>query len=100
MAKYIDREAAIDAITDLAGKATTRSAYEAVWKSARALKKIPAADVAPVVHGRWIEKTVPEGCRYFECSNCGAHENRHTAIKGYYCWRCGAKMDGGAVDEV
>ena len=58
------------------------------------------ADVAPVVHGRWIEKTVPEGCRYFECSNCGAHENRHTAIKGYYCWRCGAKMDGGGVDEV
>lgn len=56
----------------------------------------PAADVVPVVHGRWIEKTVPEGCRYFECSNCGAHENRHTAIKGYYCWRCGAKMDGGA----
>lgn len=55
----------------------------------------PAADVAPVVHGRWIEKTVPEGRRYFECSNCGAHENRHTAIKGYYCWRCGAKMDGG-----
>ena len=55
----------------------------------------PAADVAPVVHGRWIEKTGPEGRRYFECSNCGAHENRHTAIKGYYCWRCGAKMDGG-----
>ena len=24
------------------------SAYEAVWKSARALKKIPAADVAPI----------------------------------------------------
>lgn len=57
---------------------------------------VPTADVVPVVHGRWIEKTVPEGRRYFECSNCGAHENRHTAIKGYYCWRCGAKMDGGA----
>ena len=59
----------------------------------------PTADVVPVVHGRWIEKTVPEGCRYFECSNCGAHENRHTAIKGYYCWRCGAKMDGGADND-
>lgn len=52
MAEYIDREAAIDAITDLAGKAPTRSAYEAVWKSARVLKKIPTADVAPVVHGK------------------------------------------------
>lgn len=40
--------AAFNAITDLAGKAPTRSAYETVWKSARALKKIPAADVAPI----------------------------------------------------
>lgn len=49
MAEYIDREVAFDAITDLAGKAPTRSAYEAIWKSARALRKIPAADVVPVV---------------------------------------------------
>lgn len=49
MAEYIERAVAFDAITDLAGKAPTRSAYEAVWKSARALKKIPAADVALVV---------------------------------------------------
>ena len=49
MAEYMSREAAFNAITDLAGKAQTRSAYEAVWKSARALKKLPAADVAPVV---------------------------------------------------
>ena len=49
MAEYIDREVAIDAITDLAGKAPTRSAYDAIWKSARALRKIPAADVVPVV---------------------------------------------------
>ena len=49
MAEYIELEAAFNAITDLAGKASTRSAYEAIWKSARALKKIPAADVAPVV---------------------------------------------------
>lgn len=49
MAEYIELEAAFNAITDLAGKALTRSAYEAIWKSARALKKIPAADVAPVV---------------------------------------------------
>mgnify|MGYP004564175643 CR=1 FL=1 len=50
----------------------------------------------PVVHGRWIEKSAPARKIYFECSHCGAQENKHTAIKGYYCWRCGAKMDGGA----
>lgn len=47
--EYIDREAAFDAITDIAGKTSTHSAYEAVWKSARTLKKIPTADVVPVV---------------------------------------------------
>ena len=55
------------------------------------VENLPSANVAPVVHGRWIEKKSAVG-RYFECSNCGAHENKHTAIKGYYCWRCGAKM--------
>ena len=49
MAEYINRKAAFDAITDLAGKAPTRSAYEAIWKSARVLKKIPASDVVLVV---------------------------------------------------
>lgn len=94
MAEYIDRESAFDAITDLTGKAPTRSAYEAVWKSARALKKIPAADVVPVVHGRWIsfldgDHIMPE--RYYRCSRCGRVESRRQP----YC-HCGAKMDGGA----
>lgn len=105
MAEYIDREAAVKAVKDYAhmvidkGRKSLDTVDDTLNIVAR-IEKIPAADVAPVAHGRWIEKTVPEGCRYFECSNCGAHENRHTAIKGYYCWRCGAKMDGGAVDEV
>lgn len=90
MIEYIDREAANLALAE--------QGFD--WdKAKQALSSVPAPDVAPVVHGRWIEKTVPEGCRYFECSNCGAHENRHTAIKGYYCWRCGAKMDGGADND-
>lgn len=90
MVEYIDREAANLALAE--------KGFD--WdKAKQALASVQAADVAPVVHGRWIEKTVPEECRYFECSNCGAHENRHTAIKGYYCWRCGAKMDGGEGND-
>lgn len=53
MAEYIKLEDTFNTMTDLAGKDPTRSAYEAVWKSARALKKIPATDVAPIIHGRW-----------------------------------------------
>lgn len=71
---------------------TEREKYD-VWEEILdALENLPAADVAPVVHGHWIEKKSAVG-RYFECSNCGAHENKHTAIKGRFCWGCGAKMD-------
>lgn len=95
MAGYIKREAAFDAITDLAGKAPTRSAYESVWKSARVLKRMPAADVAPVVHARWGDG---------KCSNCGVDiptDDAHDAIfenECRFCYYCGARMDGGDGD--
>ena len=101
MDEYIDREAAFDAITDLAGKAPTRSAYEAVWKSARVLKKIPAANVAPVVHGRWDDSgryTFPSGDVAVRCTNCGCAltESEYHLNNWNYCPVCGDKMDGGA----
>ena len=71
---------------------TEREKYDAWEEILDALENLPAADVAPVVHGHWIEKKSAVG-RYFECSNCGAHENKHAAIKGRFCWGCGAKMD-------
>lgn len=92
MAEYIEREAAFDAITDLAGKAPTRSAYEAVWKSARALKKIPAADVVPVVHGKWMPFHSEAAGDIQYCSACEIGFDAKTD----YCPHCGAKMDGGA----
>lgn len=101
MDEYIDRDAAFDAITDLAGKAPTRSAYEAVWKSARVLKKIPAANVAPVVHGRWDDSgryTFPSGDVAVRCTNCGCAltESEYHLNNWNYCPVCGDKMDGGA----
>lgn len=102
MSEYINRGTAFDAVTDLAGKASTRSAYEAVWKSARALKKIPAADVAPVVHGRWEMRptgmatdTGPEYKAY--CTACNEPNKQYHPP---FCPHCGAKMDGGGSDAV
>ena len=57
------------------------------------IDEVPAEDVAPVVHGRWILRKEPDGRLCFGCSNCGKSENKHAAIKGKYCWSCGAKMD-------
>ena len=52
--------------------------------------RFPVADVAPVVHGRWIsfldgDHIMPE--RYYRCSRCGRVESRRQP----YC-HCGAKM--------
>ena len=66
-----------------------------------------AADVAPVVHGRWISweeagNFVPSPDRH-ECSVC--HDAAQVLVNGFellsdYCPNCGAKMDGGANDAV
>ena len=111
MDKYIKQEAAIAIIEEKQKElcpvgrygrgyvyGSDREKYDAWDEIIDALENIPSADVAPVVHARWIEKSAPARKIYFECSHCGAQENKHTAIKGYYCWRCGAKMDGGAED--
>lgn len=62
---------------------------------------LPAADVAPVRHGRWIMR----GGK-FRCSECDAKANwkreggtggfsfEYEQIKSTYCHNCGAKMDG------
>lgn len=56
------------------------------------LLRQPAADVAPVRHGRWIHHD--DGV--FTCSECGNAESNDS----YYCRLYGAKMDGGNDDAV
>lgn len=88
MAEYIKRETAVKAV--MAAKWVDGS------NGAMAMEIVaspPAADVAPVVHGRWIsfldgDHIMPE--RYYRCSRCGRVESRLQP----YC-HCGAKMDGG-----
>ena len=98
MAEYIDRNQLQTALArKKSGPANGR--YTEGWNDCLMRVKsmvsaAPAADVAPVVHGWWIEKTAPACRRYFKCSACGAQENQHTAIKGRFCWSCGARMDG------
>lgn len=57
------------------------------------MEDIPAADVAPVVHGKW--KIMHVG-RTIKCSNCGIIFDRFVngAQLPEHCF-CGAKMDGG-----
>lgn len=55
---------------------------------------IPAADVVPVVHGRWVFGG--DGCVI--CSRCNEEESNDNHRN--YCPNCGAKMDGGATDDA
>ena len=59
----------------------------------KVLDAIPAADVAPVVHGRWENirfLTTGDGrVRVGDCSSCKSIERVRN-----YCPNCGARMDG------
>lgn len=57
----------------------------------------PAADVAPVVHGRWDSM---DGYKTrMVCSMCGWDVPEYGKFYSY-CPNCGAKMDGGVDNET
>ena len=100
MAKYLDSEAFQAALVrKKCGPANqpTNQRYTEGWNDCllrvkSMVSKAPAADVAPVVHGRWIDG---------KCSNCGVDiptDDAHDVIFGHecrFCYYCGAKMVGG-----
>lgn len=90
MAEYIKREAATNAVIDFYWKGMPFSSSGL----AKAINNVPAADVAPVRHGKWVFGG--DGCVI--CSECNEEEpnNNHRN----YCPNCGAKMDGGADHKV
>lgn len=75
MKEYIEREAARRAIEH----ADPAFCY--------CIDHVPAADVAPVIHGKWIEDGGVQ-----VCSNCG-EEHAWEEYRATYCEDCGAKMD-------
>ena len=98
MAEYIERSAAIKAAKHAWAKGLEPSQY---------IEALPAADVATVVHGRWISweeagNFVPSPDRH-ERSVC--HDAAQVLVNGFellsdYCPNCGAKMDGGADNDT
>lgn len=99
MTEYIERDALLD---DISAAVKHRGMGEIIGKTLmRYVNRQPAADVVPVVHGRWIHSRYEDCSEQFElmkCSQCN-HEAYATALYvrgGNYCPNCGAKMDGGA----
>lgn len=56
------------------------------------MKNLPAADVAPVVHGKWERLNNTQ--KHF-CSECGMDFDLYACFRKLYnyCPCCGAKMD-------
>ena len=126
MAEYIDRDAALREIERREARMVgDKRVSVAAMKSF--IKNRPAADVAPVVHGRWILEAHDERVNYrwnvtAECSECcdeqkeiwaGFFPNVPSPIArdvalisaesvklSNYCPNCGAKMDGGGGDAA
>ena len=66
------------------------------------IKALPAADVAPVVHGEWLKNDDNvwwEGSETRFCSCCGQAINVECIPWFKFCPNCGAKMDGGKHNE-
>ena len=78
MAEYIEREAAIRIV-------------EYMPPLKRQINEIPAADVKPVKHGRWVDEVyVWQGLKSAQCNKCKRKTNYYTQPK--YCPNCGADM--------
>lgn len=95
MAEYIEREAAIRVVNGQSSLTMTRSSL------IDSISKLPAADVVPVVHGRWDDSgryTFTGGSTAVRCTNCGCAltVSEYHLNNWNYCPVCGAKMDGGA----
>lgn len=60
------------------------------------IMNLPAADVAPVVHGHFIHdgQRFAGGVDWWHCGSCGALASGIETRFNYCPW-CGAKMDGG-----
>ena len=88
MPKYITKNAAINAVEN-----APIELFQSEWEEIEeAINTIPAADVAPVVYGRWGTGrfNLETGDYEEQCTHC---RNFSTEYGKPYCPSCGAKMN-------
>lgn len=90
MAEYIDKELAIEGMWAGLNGGTICGPED----TETFLRSLPAADVEPVRHGRWIFGDTC-GHSWMKCSECLVSQSGQT-LCFTYCPNCGAKMDGEA----
>ena len=102
MAEYIEREA-LHQEFDCMSVYVNDELYLRLLDVGEFLCSIPNADVAPVVHGRWLKTEEPLVWEEISCIECSACHESWMADRDYglefadywkYCPNCGARMDG------
>lgn len=109
MAEYIDKNATVGILETVSRSTDCECIKKRLEKAAKLVGAIPAADVAPVVHGRWTPSEsdfddddtlfdVEEWCDW-QCSACREdicyEDPMPPRLLPKHCPNCGAKMDGG-----
>lgn len=111
MAEYIKREAVLRAVQGQRSPCRSPAQNRILDCLKAAVIRISAADVAPVVHGRWEwfdEETGTPSTGYerewgWRCSHCKEelpddYDDPDDRPAFRFCYNCGAKMDGGDND--
>ena len=91
MSEYIEREAVISRIEKVnmdTYYGFTAGVQFGVDHAIQCIKEAPAADVAPVRHGRWLPQIVL-GKKAWDCSECKTLGSPHWK----WCPMCGCRMD-------
>ena len=103
--EYISREAALKAANEWVSEACMAPVMR-VSRLLDKLAKVPAADVAEVVHGEWLRSDDDwNSLTTIQCSCCGEEwcfetDDDVSLLNYKYCPNCGARMDGGKDDEA
>ena len=99
MAEYIDKSAVVAKIDEFV-EINKAHGFPVDIFDMEMLKKrieqIPAADVAPVVHGRWVYHNFDTICS--ECRKSAIFDEWEQQAETEFCPHCGAKMDEGVID--
>ena len=124
MAKYIERDRLLMNLAEECDKYNPKLLNDShirhgVSLAANIIKNQPAADVAKVRRGKWIQKehlvplardcesfdydcydytTHSENVKYWHCSHCDYEASRYMKPMYKYCPNCGTKMDGGTEE--
>lgn len=70
-----------------------------IYTAHNCIRKVPTADVAPVVHAHWERLDFPKRKRdYYRCTNCGRvrsrdYDDEQPISEMLPFCNCGAKMD-------